>query len=113
MSGTERAFIGLFAIVAAAAVFVVGTWPRAGGELAVFAAPWSVEADAYRIVSRSGGDLVAGTSLSWAVVARSEDAEFVSKLYMNGALYVSNATLAAWCGFTGGDQGRSAGTSQL
>jgi len=97
MSGTERTFIGLFAIFAAAAVFAVGTLPRVGEEVVVFARPWSAQTSAYEIVAGSGGDLVAGTNLGWAVIARSEDARFISRLYLNGALFVSNTSLAAFC----------------
>lgn len=98
MSRAERIFVGLFGLLAAIAVFVVGTLPRAGEEVVVFARPWSAQPSAYGIVAGSGGDLVSATNIGWAVIARSDDARFISKLYLNGALFVSNMSLAALCG---------------
>lgn len=94
--------IALNAALVAGGMIVAAATPKASSHVAVLVAPGSEPAEAVAVVARAGGEIVAPTGRDWAVVARSDDADFVTRLYAAGALVVVDALLAAGCRDSGG-----------
>lgn len=81
----------------AAGIVWIGLTPRSAGEVAVFAAPWQPAAAAMAIVARADGRLVRTGFADWVVVAASDDAAFIQRLYAAGAWIVADPAAAGAC----------------
>ena len=89
--------VGAYAVFIALLLGLVELQPRAGGDMAVLAAPWSSPARAGQIVAGAGGDIVGGTRFSFLIVARSGSPRFAATAYAHGAWLVFDAGLIAGC----------------
>lgn len=72
-------------------ILAIGLWPRAGRAMAVVVSPFGEPAKAAEVVARAGGVLVAASSFDNLVIARSNEPDFVTKLYADGAWLVFDA----------------------
>jgi hypothetical protein len=95
ISGGSARKIVLNAVVIVAVLTVTVAVPAHGGPVAVFAAPWSV--DAAEIVARAGGQLVAAGRSPRIIMAISADDGFVRRLYLAGAILVTDPRFAIGC----------------
>jgi hypothetical protein len=94
-SGRSAGTITLNAAGIGAALFVTVGAPAGTRPVAVFAAPWS--ADAAQIVAQAGGQLVAAGRSPRIVTAVSTDEGFVGRLYLAGAILVTDSNYAIGC----------------
>lgn len=65
--------------------------------LVVIAKPGASLSDTMRIVTRSGGTLVAVGGRSWIVVAEAGGSGFAQRLFSNGAVLVLDGAMALLC----------------
>ncbi len=86
-----------YAVFVAALLGLAELQPKAGGDIAVLAAPWSAPARAGAIVAAADGDIVGGTRFSFLIVARSASPRFAATAYAHGAWLVFDAGLIAGC----------------
>lgn len=86
----------LNAAVTCLALFALAAWPTGGGAVAVFAA----EDDALAIIAAADGRIVSGGMADFAVIAVSDDPQFVGKLYAAGATLVLAAFPGSACNNT-------------
>lgn len=69
--------------------------PASTDHVVVAVAPWAAEGVAELVVAAAGGRIVQGGGT--AIVAASDDADFVARLYAAGAMLVIDAGMAAGC----------------
>jgi hypothetical protein len=88
--------VALNALLVAGAMTVAAAAPRSGTVLVLTRPGWSAEATASVIVA-AGGQFVTATGRDWAAVVRSDNPDFVGRLYAAGAMLVLDGQSLAGC----------------
>jgi hypothetical protein len=87
----------LFVLVAGTAPAALALAPKTAGPVAVVVAPWAESGEAIRIVAAVNGTITGASHGGAVAIARSADADFVTRLYRAGALLVLDAQAVAAC----------------
>jgi len=98
VSRSDIALVCVFALFVGVTTTLARAWPGDTGQVTVYASPWASPETALMIAARAGGRVVSGTRVRWAVIARSDDPVFVSRLYSAGAMFVADPFGARVCG---------------
>jgi hypothetical protein len=83
-------------LLVAGAMTVAAAAPKSETVLVLTRPGWSAEATASVVVS-AGGRFVNATGRDWAAVVRSDDPDFVSRLYAAGAMLVLDGQALSGC----------------
>lgn len=96
MSRSAKIFGTAYFTACCLLVLVASVVPSgAGGQVAVFASPWS--GPAIEIVARAEGRIVHTGRFSWIAVTEQTDPDLVGRLYRSGAGFVASALVARAC----------------
>jgi hypothetical protein len=89
--------VSFFTLAVVVTLLLCEIMPRPAGTVAILSTGPANGALAMEIVARSGGTFEEISSVAHIVLARSDDPDFVSRLYANGALLVFNPGMLAGC----------------
>ena len=96
MSGKKTLFAICYAALSVLAVFAAFTAPT-GDRVVVFAPAFVQPGNVGAVIAGANGSIIGGTGLSWALVAQSDQEDFVAELYRHGAFYVADASWVLSC----------------
>jgi hypothetical protein len=92
----SRLFVLAFGVLALLIPVAVGARPVAGEPVAVIGSPFRSQAEELRIVAAAGGDIVQ-TVNRFVTIAKSDDVDFIAKLYAAGAIGVIRSSILSGC----------------
>ena len=86
-----------FGLVTLVMVLSFSMLPKQGSKVAVVVSPWAQAGEVIDVVARADGSIVRQGNWHWILLAQSDTADFVDRLYAAGALAVLDPVAFSAC----------------